>query len=108
MAAGDLTLNTPKVVTVGGLVLSEILVRAAEMIITFNETSSGAAHVVILRDSGCIGVDYAGGVLTDGVPRAIAGEFSKMLGLLFKAGAKTTLTSTLIADGVTTVAGTVG
>ena len=108
MAAGDITLTSPKVTTVTGLQLAQIAVTTTEMQVTLIETATGFAHVVRINNGSCIGVDYTAGVFTDNVPRAVSGEFTKLRNLLFQAGAQSTLMTTLVADGVLTVAGAVG
>ncbi len=115
MPNGDITLTTAKTITVTGLVLQTFLIDFAgsNVQISFAEVATGNVHVVRLTDAACIGFDLTAGVFTDGVARAITGEMTKLLGVLFGAGAstagqrKTNAVQTLITDGVITVAGTV-
>jgi|SRR5579862_1916228 len=110
MANGDISLSSPKTISVPTLQLASVLLDLVgnSVQLVYLEAGTGVVHVVVVTDTGAVGVDYSGGVFTDSVKRVISGEFTKLLGLLFKAGARTTLTQTLITDGVLTVAGTVG
>jgi hypothetical protein len=108
MAAGDITLTTPKVITTNTLQFVQAVVTPSSIDVFLKESVTGAMHSVHIDNASCVGVDYAGGVFTDGVARAIAGEFTRLLGLVFKASPLTVLMSTLQGDGVITVAGSVG
>lgn len=108
MAAGDITLSSPKVVTTNTLQFVQAVVTPTAMEITLQESATGILHRALVTNASCVGVDYAAGVFTDNVPRAVAGEFTKLLGLVFKANPLTVLMSTLQADGIVTVAGAVG
>lgn len=108
MAAGDITLTTPKVITTNALQFVQAVVTTSSIDVYLKESVTGILHNVHVDNTSCLGIDYAGGVFTDGVPRAIAGEFTRLLGLVFKASPLTVLMSTLQGDGVITVAGSVG
>jgi len=112
MASGDMNLNVAKVLTVSGLTLQSFVIDLvnAFMQLTFIEVATGTPHVVRLTDaaSGCTGFDLTGGAFTDGLARAVSGEYTKLIGIIFGAGAntpnqrKTAATAALITDGVIT------
>lgn len=120
MANGDIALTTPR--TIPNVVLGElniIIVSASppSMMVTFFEVDEkGPAHAVrIANAAGAVtGFDLTAGVFTDNVPRALAGYLTTILGVLFIGNAstlnqrKSAVVNRLIADGVITVAGTVG
>jgi hypothetical protein len=109
MSQGDIAFTTAKSIT--GLVLVEFIVTFAPtpaITIIFAEGAGGPQHVVRLTDANATGFDYAAGVFTDGVARAVTGEMTAMLGVLFKVNAKTLGIQRLVTDGVITVPGTVG
>jgi len=123
MAAGDIALTTPKTVSVPNLPLGEldiVILPTAFLTATFFEVdATGAAHVVRIANAtlgGVTGFDYAaGGIFTDNVARtSLTNYLTTILGVLFVGNAttlnqrKTALVQRLIADGVITVAGTVG
>lgn len=108
MAAGDIALATPKTITVNTLQFSSVVITATFMDIYLQETATGVQHRVHVDNASCTGLDLTAGVFTDGVPRAIAGELTRIFGLVLKATPLTTLIQTLVSDGVITVAGAVG
>lgn len=108
MAAGDITLTTPKVTTDSALKFVQAVVTSNSIEVYLAESASGVPHRVTITNSGCVGIDYSGGAFADDVPRAVTGEFTKLLGLIFKANPLNTLTTTLQTDGIITVAGSVG
>lgn len=115
MANGDIALNTPKSVPslpLGDLTI--VILPAAFMTITFFEVDArGPSHVVRIDNNAVTGFDYAAGVFTDGVARALSGYLTTILGVLFIGNAstlnarKTALVQRLVTDGVITLAGTV-
>jgi hypothetical protein len=115
MANGDMTLTTPKTISITGLTLVQMVLSLATstMQIVFQETATGVLHSAQLTDASCIGFDLTAGVFTDSVPRAVTGEYTKLLGILFGAGAstpaqrKTAAVQALVTDGIVTVACTV-
>lgn len=110
MANGDIALTSPRVVTVNGLVFDSVQYSPSEQIlrIFFRETTTGTRHEVTITNSNCIGIDYAAGVFTDNVLRAVSGQLTAMLAVIFKAGAVTNGVQRLITDGIITIPGTVG
>lgn len=117
MPAGDITLTTPASMAV--LELAEIAIFASpggapnRLRIIYRERRTGVTHPVEIfagsPNDRCEGFTYDGttGTFTDGVVTSILGELNKLVGVLFKAGARTTLTQDLQADGVITAPGTV-
>lgn len=108
MAAGDISLTTPKVLTINALSFVQVTISPTSMEIILQETATGVTHRVFITNASCTGLDLAAGVFTDNVPRAIAGELTRLFGLVLKATPLTVLMQTLLTDGVVTVAGTVG
>lgn len=108
MANGDITLSSPKVINVNTLVFVQAVLTPNSMEVVFQESATGQLHRVQVTDAGCVGFDLTAGVFTDGITRAVAGELTKLYGVILKAGALTALTTTLKADGIVTVAGSVG
>jgi hypothetical protein len=116
MAAGDIALTTPR--SIPSLPLGElniVILPTAFLTATFFEVDAkGASHVVRITNAEVTGFDYAAGVFTDNVPRVQSSYLTTILGVLFIGNAstlnarKTALVQRLIADGVITVAGTVG
>ena len=116
MANGDIALTTPK--SVPSLALGELnitILPAALMTVTFFEVdATGPSHVVRITNSTVTGFDYAAGVFTDNVPRALSGYLTTILGVLFIGNAttlnqrKTALVTRLFTDGVITATATVG
>ncbi len=116
MAAGDISLTTPinKVVVSGFSVRDlNISLKNAKMEVVFEEPT-GDIHTVRLNDTSCLGFGISGSVVTDDIPRAVSGEYTKLLGILFGAGAntpnqrRTAAINALVTDGIITVVGTVG
>lgn len=108
MAAGDITLTTPKVLNISSLLFVQVTITSTSMDVVLQEAATGVNHHVVINNTSCSGLDLTAGVFTDSVPRAIAGELTRVFGLVLKATPLTTLVQTLVTDGVITVAGTVG
>ena len=74
----------------------------------------GAIHTVTLTDASCVGFGVSGGLVLDGLQRAVTGEYTKLLGILFGAATgnanarRTAAVQALVTDGIITVTGTVG
>jgi hexokinase len=66
-----------------------------------------------MRDTDCVGFSISGSTINDGVTVAISGEYTKLLGIIFGAGAntpnqrRTAAINALKTDGVISVVGTV-
>jgi hypothetical protein len=115
MASGDISLTVPK--SIPNLPLGEVgitILPSAFVTFTFFENdSTGPAHVVRITNSVVTGFDFAAGVFTDNVPRALSGYLTTILGVLFIGNAsnlnarKTATVQRLVTDGVITLAGTV-
>lgn len=108
MANGDITLSSPLVRTTNTLQFVQAVIATNSIEVIFQESVTGTVHRVFITNTSCIGVDYAGGVFTDNVNRAVSGELTKLFGLVLKTGALTTLIQTLQTDGILTIAGSVG
>jgi hypothetical protein len=108
MAAGDIALTAPKTITVNSLQFLQVVITSTFMDVYLQETATGIQHRIHVDNASCTGLDYAAGNFTDNVPRAVAGELTKLFGLVLKATPLTVLMSTLQTDGIVTVAGTVG
>jgi hypothetical protein len=108
MAAGDISLTTPKVLNINSLVFVQVTISPTSMEVILQESATGTQHRVFITNASCTGIDLAAGVFTDNVPRVISNELTRLFGLVLKASPLTTLISTLQTDGVITVAGAVG
>ena len=115
MAAGDITLTVPKSVPLIPLGAVDICILPSPFItFTFFEVDEkGPTHVVRITNAAVTGFDFAAGVFTDNVPRALSGYLTTILGVLFIGNAttlnqrKTAAVTRLFTDGVITLTGTV-
>lgn len=115
MSAGDITLTAALTQSIPGFTLTRYTIdlEQARMDMSFKD-ALGGYHSVTLTDAACVGYGVSGGAVVDGIPRAITGEYTKLLGIIFGAATgnanarRTAATQALVTDGVVTVTGTVG
>lgn len=115
MSAGDITLTAAiNAVVVTGFTVRSLNINLASgtMQLLFQDPGGGI-HIVDLNDVSCVGFGIVGSVITDAIPRAVAAEYTKMIGILFGAATgnanarRTAATQALVTDGIITVTGTV-
>lgn len=115
MAAGDITLTVAVTKSLPGFTLTRLDSDLANTTMTFYFADAlGATHVATASDTKCSGFDVTGNVVTDNLPRAVTGEFTKLIGIIFGAATgnanarRSGAVQALKDDGVITLTGTVG
>jgi hypothetical protein len=115
MAAGDISLTAAVTQSIPSFtfIRLELDLRAATLAIQYQD-ARGDIHGVMLADTTCIGFGISGSVISDNIARAVTGEYTGMLGVIFGTATgnanarRTAMSQKLITDGIVTVTGTVG
>jgi hypothetical protein len=115
MAAGDITLTAAVTTSVPGFTVARLDINLAGGLMNVQFLDAlGGVHQATLTDASCVGFGISGGVITDGIARAITGEYTKLIGILFGSATgnanarRSAAIQALVTDGVITVTGTVG